>query len=264
MDLYGAIHMRKSVRKFVMKAFSEEMTQQIHAYKDYIFPLYSEEPYTILLVNMLDEKRIKFLGAYAEAPYYILFCGSPTQEGRMNAGFLLEKIALYLTEKGIGSCYQGMVTLSKGKELIPVGQELLMVLACGYPKGECQREASKAKRLPLEQILVKKEEYGSAIDAILQAGRLAPSAMNRQPWRLVVQKNKIHIFMKKTEGFYKPFEKLQEIDIGILLAHFKLTADELWMQMDFKVVDSISEREFKNTVYVTTAFLSNFHDNDKQ
>lgn len=260
MDLYKTISVRKSVRKFQMKPFSEELLQQINAYKGYIFPLYRDESYSIQIVSMLEKGTVKLAGFRTDAPYYILFFGSDTKNGRMNAGFLLEKIVLYLADKGIGSCYQGMLSIKKGKEIIPAGQSYLIALACGYPQGELERPSSKAKRLPIEQISVKKETYNWQMRAILEAGRLAPSAINSQPWRLVMQKNRIHVFLKKPDARFPALGKLQEIDTGILLAHFKVTADELWLQMNFEVVGAISEREFKNTTYVVTVFVDHLEE----
>lgn len=254
MDVYQMIAVRQSIRKFQKKAFSEELIQMIYDYKGYIFPLYQEETYSIKMVSIWDKDGMKLTGLHTNAPYYILFFGADTPSGRQNAGFLMEKIALYLTEKGVGSCYQGMVGIRKKKEIIPAGQSLLITLACGFPQQELERPKDRAKRLPLERLVSCKEEYGEQMRTILEAGRLAPSCANRQPWRLAVQKNRIHVFMKKVNPHLAFFmEKTQEIDIGILLAHLKITADELWLQMDFHVVDSISERQFKNTTYVLTA-----------
>lgn len=255
MNVYQMIAVRQSVRKFQKKAFSEELIQMIHNYKGYIFPLYQDESYSIRLVSIWDKNRVKLNGLHLKAPYYILFFGADTPDGRRNAGFLMEKIALYLTEKGIGSCYQGMAHIDRGEDIVPQGQSLLITLACGFPQQELERTQDKAKRLPLERLVSSKEEYGQQMRTVLEAGRLAPSALNRQPWRLFVQKNRIHVFMKKANPHFSLMEKMQDIDIGILLSHLKLAADELWLQMDFRVVDSISERQFKNTAYVLTAMI---------
>ena len=57
--------------------------------------------------------------------------------------------------------------------------------------------------------------------------RLAPSAVNKQPWRAVAYDNAVHFYLKRSKGFNHN-EKLdmQMIDMGIALCHFDLTAKE--------------------------------------
>ena len=61
---------------------------------------------------------------------------------------------------------------------------------------------------------------------------LAPSAVNKQPWRVVVADDTIHFYLVRSKGVGHG-EKLdmQMIDMGIALCHFALTAEELGLQM---------------------------------
>ena len=53
---------------------------------------------------------------------------------------------------------------------------------------------------------------------VLDSLRLAPSSFNSQPWRVYLEKNKIHLLRVKL-GFIKSalFESLNKIDMGIAL-----------------------------------------------
>lgn len=54
--------------------------------------------------------------------------------------------------------------------------------------------------------------------------RLAPSAVNKQPWRIVVADNKAHFYLKRSKGFgHEGKLDMQMIDMGIALCHFALT-----------------------------------------
>jgi nitroreductase len=60
--------------------------------------------------------------------------------------------------------------------------------------------------------------------------RLAPSASNKQPWRVVQQEGRFHFFLQRTKNYPSPvfnqilkLSDLQRIDIGIAMSHFQLS-----------------------------------------
>ncbi len=55
----------------------------------------------------------------------------------------------------------------------------------------------------------------------LEAVRIAPSAVNKQPWRIVIDGKKAHFFEKHDKGFLTPDYDLQKIDVGIALYNFE-------------------------------------------
>ena len=66
--------------------------------------------------------------------------------------------------------------------------------------------------------------------------RLAPSAVNKQPWRLILDGKKVHFFLKRTMGFESMFKMdLQRIDMGIAMCHFELAANEVGVDGKWKV-----------------------------
>ena len=52
--------------------------------------------------------------------------------------------------------------------------------------------------------------------------RSGPSASNKQPWRIILDWNKAHFYLKKTENYAQsiPFD-IQALDMGIALCHFE-------------------------------------------
>ena len=71
-------------------------------------------------------------------------------------------------------------------------------------------------------------------DEPLAAVRLAPSASNKQPWRLVREGERWHFYLQRTRGYGKGsliyrllgLADLQRVDMGIAMCHFELTALE--------------------------------------
>lgn len=64
----------------------------------------------------------------------------------------------------------------------------------------------------------------------LECVRFAPSAVNKQPWRVVADKNAVHFYEKHDKGYITPDYDLQKIDIGIALYHFERALCEVGRQ----------------------------------
>ena len=74
------------------------------------------------------------------------------------------------------------------------------------------------------------------LDVLFEMVRLAPSAVNKQPWRLILDERKIHFFLMRTKGFDKMFKTdLQRIDMGIAMCHFELAAHKTGVEGEWKV-----------------------------
>ena len=63
--------------------------------------------------------------------------------------------------------------------------------------------------------------YAGALDML----RLAPSAGNTQPWRVVKSGDEFRFFIKPTSPRYEA-RRLHDVDVGIALCHFELAARE--------------------------------------
>jgi hypothetical protein len=67
----------------------------------------------------------------------------------------------------------------------------------------------------------------------LEMTRMAPSASNKQPWRVVKENDAWHFFLKRTPGYRTSLaanlltlSDLQRVDMGIAMCHFELAALE--------------------------------------
>ena len=82
--------------------------------------------------------------------------------------------------------------------------------------------------------------------------RLAPSAGNKQPWRAVVCGDRVHFYEKKAKAMQNnPLGDIQKVDIGIALAHFDLTLQEVGITGRFVVEDPGLETD-DQTEYIVT------------
>lgn len=65
-----------------------------------------------------------------------------------------------------------------------------------------------------------------------------PSAVNKQPWRVVVADNAAHFYLERSKGFgHDARLDMRKIDIGIVLCHFAITAKEKGLNVVFSQDD---------------------------
>lgn len=66
--------------------------------------------------------------------------------------------------------------------------------------------------------------------------RLAPSAVNRQPWRMVLDGASVHFYCRHARGYVSAAAgDLQKVDLGIALCHFALCAREQGLALRFSL-----------------------------
>lgn len=204
------------------------------------------------IIKYIEEKHnpIENLAGGA-APYYLVIHAKRTDDYLLNAGYLLEQIVLYMTTKGLGTCYLGMKKIKSIGELEPV-----IAVAFGKSKKEFYEEERNPLRKPIHELCCYKTAVSEEVKEIVKAGRLAPSSMNSQPWRFVVYDNRIHVFCRKEKLIPTAMKKMHGIDMGIALAHLTVAAEEFWYSPQITKLPNISEQKFKQHEYIITVLLS--------
>lgn len=160
---------------------------------------------------------------------------------------------LKATELGVGTVFlAGTINRKAFEAAMAVGEDevLFAVTPLGYPaekrsirESVMRKSLGSDKRLPFEKVFFKDNfSQPLAEDARyalpLEMVRSAPSATNKQPWRLVVCDNKIHFFEKKTKGYSNEKTRdIQKVDMGIAMAHFELGAEEAGIHGEWKIED---------------------------
>jgi hypothetical protein len=171
-------------------------------------------------------------------------------------GFVFEAAVLQATELGLGTCWLGGTfrRSSFATALRLAEDELLPALSpVGYPAGRrnvldvtFRAVARSATRKAWHELFfagsfaqpLTPEEAGPYATP-LEMVRLAPSASNRQPWRVVwdQEQGAFHFFLQRSRGYRVPGAvDLQRVDMGIAICHFTLAAQEMglrgrWQQL---------------------------------
>jgi hypothetical protein len=94
---------------------------------------------------------------------------------------------------------------------------------------------------------------------VLEMVRWAPSASNRQPWRIILDRSRraFHFFLQRTAGYPSPGADLQRLDMGIAMCHFELSARELGVDGHWEVlpveIGALPDRTSYVATWISTA-----------
>jgi nitroreductase len=249
------IQERTSWRTYRNKPLDEETKNQIEnilKLKGIESPFKSSAGQSRLkLISLPDidpEKNIK-IGTYGMikgAREFIAGATKKVEYDLENYGYLFETIILGVTDLGLGSCWLGgTFNRSQFSDLLQLNENEVIpaITPVGYPaprrwKEIAIRSFAKAKiRKTWEQIFflgdfsmtVNQDEIGT-YKTILEMVRIGPSAGNRQPWRIIKEKERdiYHFFVKSFgDKSFNVYEQFVRLDIGIAICHFDLSAKEL-------------------------------------
>jgi len=235
---------RKSVRSFLDKTIPDQAIQLLTDFikKNNLGPCGTKIKYQFM---NLDTSKTKF-GTYGfinGAKNYLLFYVEKDNYNWLDIGFVIENIVLYCTYLGIGTCWLGGTfnrknlkknILDENKYFIPIITPIGFENKKKTFREKIIRSIAKAdNRIPANEILLPSSKYyvkqSEIFYKIINMIRLAPSASNRQPWRVEIENNIFHFYIKRTKGYNKivPGIDLQKIDMGIALCHFHKTLKEL-------------------------------------
>ena len=170
-------------------------------------------------------------------------------------GYSFEMLVLYAQSLGIGTVWIGgtmdRAAFTRAMEL-GEGEIMPCVSPLGYPakkmslRENMMRKAIKAdSRNAFETLFFDgsfdvplTEPKAERLLEPLKMVQLAPSAVNKQPWRVLVDKNAVHFYLKRSKGFISDaVGDMQKIDLGIALCHFELAAKECGLGVSFQVED---------------------------
>ena len=252
MNLYEAIFVRKSGRSYTGEALSPQLLDKVKAHYRELTGLFGGiETEISVLDNRRGQQRMLSLFS-VKAPYYLVFYSEEAPRYLMNMGYLMEQMVLYMCSLGIGTCFIGSNKIKKELQEKD-GRKMVGIVAFGKSKGSHVRKQAEAKRLSIDQLCIFKEVPRQWMRQLLESARLAPSAMNDQPWRFVVYDNRIHIFSKKHKA--EQLRKWDEVNFGIMFANLMTAAEEMWLDVDLIRLEDISQKNFPNSQYVLSAIL---------
>ena len=199
------IFMRKYWRIFTGALVDAETIETILA-----FPMKPLYPEIKVHWDIVPRNQVKCICPWT-TPQLITIYSEEADGYLENIGFLFQQMDLFLQTLGLGVCWLGMGRMNPKTTAAVEGMKFVIMLAFGHPKGDQLRHDSKEfKRKPMEQIADK-------ADSRLEPARLAPSAVNSQPWFFAHEGDAIHVWCSK---------KGSRLDAGIALAHLYVSNED--------------------------------------
>lgn len=278
-SVLDTIKKRHSVRHYAEKEIKKDTLQTIKRGLDEnkTGPFGVEVRFDIVDATDYEQAELKNLGTYGMikgARVYVAGVVKKGERAMEDFGYCMEKNVLMLTDLGVATCWIGG-SLNRSvfaSKMNAATDELLPgITPIGYPSGkktfaESMMAATSAvagnkiRRKKPEELFFDKSfdtplmlntcgQYATVLDAV----RVAPSAMNGQPWRIIRDSdNTYHMFMKEKDTRFNHYGdvRFQRMDMGIAMCHFELAARELGLKGSWQTQKpSLDSKDF---VYVVS------------
>lgn len=241
------IELRHSVRNYEDKPLEKDVIDKIETYISETTNPFNGKVKIKLIKKDQSNKDVK-LGTYGVirgANYYLAVASEKGDLNLESLGYVFEKVVLYCTSLGLGTVWLGG-TFSKSSFAkamnLKENETISIVSPLGYEGGKKSLLASlmgsnNKKRKNYNEVFFNNdfnnplsmeecEKYGEVLEMV----RIAPSAMNKQPWRILKIGNEFHFF---SDGKIE----MNRIDMGIAFLHFHLMAKEQGLSGEFKIAD---------------------------
>jgi len=194
-------------------------------------------------------------GGISGAPSAVVLVGGKNVPGEW-VGYIGEALVLEATALGLDTCWVGgFFSAAATRRVVPMadGERAHAVIALGHAQ-ECvsRRERvlfgqGRAKcRRALEEIAPGAARWPTWARRGLEAVRVAPSAMNRQPWRFIYDEGSERAEEAVTvsfEGADAP-RISKRLDCGIAMLHFELGAMAEGVRGAWEFLDSLQVARF--------------------
>jgi len=194
-----------------------------------------------------EKKKLGTYGLIKGAQEFIVGAIEKSDFYKENYGYILEAIILGATDMNLGTCWLGGTfnrSLFSTKIDCQKNEIVPAITPIGYTT-EIRRSKEKAirafvkanSRFPWSKIFFENtfstalpRERTGRYETLLEMVRLAPSAGNKQPWRVLKEKDRdnFHFYVKSSQGSkLGAYNTFINIDIGIAICHFDLIAKEV-------------------------------------
>jgi len=231
-ELMKAMLSRKSVRQYTDESLTKEEIEKIQKYianKENLKGPFNS-PIRIELVEDLKTMPVK------KAPLFAVLITPIDNNGLIDAGFVFEKFILFIEMLGLNTCQIGMFNRDTVKLAEPINDSQKILLCTpigrGKEKSSLLERTIKAligskKRKELDEMFFsnssKERITDGKIREKLEYLRWAPSALNAQPWRIIIEDENAHFYIaEKEHSKIHGGLNIHTLDIGIILAHYMI------------------------------------------
>lgn len=260
---------RKSIRTFTGKKISATDKEKIVNYinnENNLIGIHGNK----IAVQLIEAHgkvsgKIGTYGVIKNAPAFLVVTCKNSQDVLFDCGYVFERLVLYLAQNGLGTCWLGGTfnrsKLIENKSLF--SDEFIPVISpVGYSEknrsisDKVMRSLAKGDlRMDFNELFHYEEQNQQVTNPKwredLELVRLAPSASNKQPWRILMDENgHAHFYLKRTLKYAASLGyDIQWLDMGISAAHYEIACGSC----EFLVDDAKLAVGYRDWEYVITA-----------
>lgn len=263
------IKKRKSVRTYDNRDVSLEDKEKIVNYIDKL-----NNPFGISVrIDMADKKLNKNgekLGTYGVVKGASTFIGVSIlneELAPLAAGYEFENLILYATHLGLGTVWMA-ATFTRESFIKSMGlkeNELLLAISpIGYPSEKprvfesiMRSTLRSSSRKPWSSLFYYNdfdtpltEDIAGDYSTALEMLRLAPSAKNDQPWRVLKSGNNYHFYINYSSNVSEEEALIKQVDLGIGLSHFHQIVMDKSLEGEFVKLPQNNINIPKDTHYI--------------
>ena len=268
MSIIKTIKFRKSCRTYSDKAIESKKLDELRQFltANAKAPFGNKVRFDLINLNEMDVADLKKLTTYGVikgARQFIAGTVEKNHKAMEDYGYCMEKNILKATSMGLGTCWLGGTFKRSGfaeKIRITESELLPAISPVGYARDNravidrlFRFVAASDKRKPWNEFFylhdtnhILDHQNSGRFKAPLECVQMAPSASNKQPWRIIKDKGQdtFHFYLRRTSGYgnIAPDIQLQNVDMGIAMCHFELAARELGLAGEWCAKDPQSQK----------------------
>jgi nitroreductase len=248
-EIQEVIKERKSTRTYIRKQPDNSIILKIENYLNQL----STSNYEFVLVKSTNSnKKLGTYGFIKDATIFVISLLKKDFRDYEKFGYTFEKIILYVTSLGLSTCWlAGTFNKKQFADAVTLEDDFFIPIISpigysaekeGFLKTLIRKQIGSDTRKPWENLFFEdtldnplKKDLETNYSNALEMVRLSPSASNKQPWRVIKNKNDYDFYPKRNENYSKFLKyDVQKNDIGIAMCHFELTLNEAGINGSWK------------------------------
>ncbi len=268
------IKKRVSCRAYKLDDLTDSDRQKLKDFlsKNVETPFGNSVRFELVDLGEKEHDEIKTLGTYGFIKGAKTFIVGAVSKGNLaleDFGYCMEKNILAATYLGLGTCWLGG-TFNRSASASRINKRenevVPAITPVGYPRDKksimdstIRFFVNSSSRKGWEELFFEGDtsscltrtaagKYELPLDCV----RIAPSASNKQPWRIIKEKDKefCHFYLSRTPGYAQkyPGVSLQDIDMGIAMCHFEAAIRELNQKGHWKILQAPQEKALEYIV----------------
>jgi len=271
--MINAIYQRKSVRSFAEDVFTNQdyqfIKKEIKNLNELTGPFQNKFDFFYIENKEGNPNESRKIGTYGFVRNAHAFIGGASLKdfkSIVDYGYLLEYLILKLTKREIATVWLGGTFQRELlSDKIKMNQIIPAITAIGYEsskkylKERLIRTAIHAdSRKPFNQLFFEEDwthpvHENHHLSKVLDLVRVAPSASNKQPWRILIKDKILHLYLDRTPNYGGKLDfDIQALDMGIALCHLEVGLKE--EHIEYEMYED-SKLEPNNKVYVLSIKL---------